>query len=69
MGEHVSSNPKLAQAVQVLRDELKKDKSEGSYYYTWQSNIAVTIMKNSTVGHKKANLIARKFLDLLIREE
>ena len=28
-------------AVNHLTNELGKDKSEGSYYYTWQANIAM----------------------------
>lgn len=31
----------LQEAIKVLQQELSKDKSEGSYYYTWQANIAV----------------------------
>lgn len=32
---------KLKKQVEILCDELSKDKSEGSYYYSWQANIAM----------------------------
>jgi hypothetical protein len=32
---------KLKKAVEILCEELSKDKSEGSYYYSWQANIAM----------------------------
>jgi len=32
---------KLEKVVATLCEELAKDKSEGSYYYSWQANIAV----------------------------
>jgi hypothetical protein len=31
----------VSKAVDVLRDALNEDKEPGSYYYTWQANIAV----------------------------
>lgn len=34
-------NLKLEEAVKILCEELEKDKSEGSYYYSWQANIAM----------------------------
>jgi hypothetical protein len=46
---------------------LRADKSEGSWYYSWQSNIACVIMDNSDIEHDKANEIAIKFLDMLIQ--
>jgi hypothetical protein len=57
---------KLKAAMKTLKEELSKDKTQGSYYYGWQSNIACTIMDNSDIGHEKANEIAVKFLDRLI---
>jgi hypothetical protein len=53
-------------AMRVLTKELKADRLEGSYYYGWQSNIACTIMDNSNVEHNQANIIAKKFLELII---
>ena len=32
---------KLEKAVETLCEALAEDKSEGSYYYTWQANIAM----------------------------
>lgn len=32
---------KLREAIDILCSELQKDKSEGSYYYSWQANIAM----------------------------
>ena len=33
---------KLEKAINILIEELRKDQSEGSYYYSWQANIAVS---------------------------
>jgi hypothetical protein len=53
-------------AMKILIKALSEDKTPGSYYYGWQSNIACTIMDNSDIGHEKANEIAVKFLERLI---
>lgn len=55
----------IQRAMEVVTRELSKDKSEGSWYYGWQSNIACAIMDNSNVDHETANKIAKKFLDQL----
>ncbi len=34
-------NMKLGEAIKVLQKHLREDKSEGSYYYSWQANIAM----------------------------
>jgi len=57
----------LSDAINLLCEALKEDKSDGSYYHSWQSNLACVIMDNSDLGHDKANEIAKKFLDYLIR--
>lgn len=59
-------NP-VAIAMKILTEALKEDKSPGSYYYGWQSNIACEIMDNSDLSHDKANEIAIKFLERLTR--
>lgn len=56
-----------SKAMKVITEELKSDKSPGSMFYGWQSNIACCIMDNSDIEHDKANEIAIKFLDLLIK--
>lgn len=33
---------KITEAITTLTEELSKDKSEGSYYYSWQANIAMS---------------------------
>ena len=59
--------------IEKLIEELKKDKSEGSYYYSWQANIAVSIQdayqraEDKTDIYKISNDGAKAFLDLLIR--
>ena len=58
----------VSNAMRIIRNELNKDKSNGSWYHSWQSNIAVTIMDNSDIDHEKANEIAKKFLELLISD-
>jgi hypothetical protein len=55
-------------AMKIVKNALKADKSEGSWYYSWQSNIACKIMDNSDVSHDKANEIAIAFLELLIND-
>jgi hypothetical protein len=55
------------QAIKVVAAELKKDKSGGSTYYNWQSNIACIIqdLSNNKIDHELSNEICR-FLDRLI---
>lgn len=65
-----------ADALKKLREELKKDKSEGSYYYGWQSNIAMAFYDQfmndfeGTLSQRQlsevANKSAKRFLDSLI---
>jgi hypothetical protein len=57
----------IPHAMKIIKNELRADKSEGSWYYSWQSNIACVIMDNSDIEHDKANEIAIKFLDMLIQ--
>lgn len=73
-------NPTLKQAVETLCKALAEDKSEGSYYYGWQANIAMAFQdefnnwrekhEQETVPakaiHEIANNAAKDFLNLLI---
>lgn len=65
------SNMTTEQAVKHLVSELRKDREPGSYYYSWQSNIAMSIydtfpqMDNK---HDLCNEAAKRFLELLIRD-
>lgn len=71
----------LQKAVEILCDELSKDKSEGSYYYSWQANIAMAfkdeiarmkIQRNYLTSedvHQASNQAAKNFLDLLISKK
>lgn len=61
-------------AMKVLKAALSEDKSEGSYYYSWQANIAMAFqdqfqrsydMDKGNI-HQVANDAAKNFLDLLI---
>lgn len=70
-------NPKLGAAIDTLKKALKEDTTEGSYYYSWQANIAQSMISalGSHIGHEEAaklsnvaNEGARNFLDLLIRD-
>ena len=60
--------------IEELIKELKKDKSEGSYYYSWQANIAVAMQdaynnaEDKTNIHHISNEGAKNFLELLIRD-
>jgi hypothetical protein len=47
---------------------LKSDKSGGSMYYAWQSNLACIMQDNSNIDHELSNKIACKFLDRLIED-
>jgi len=58
----------VAKAMKIITHELAIDKDPGSYYYSWQANLACSIMDNSEIGLDKANEIAIKFLNLLIKE-
>ena len=76
----VKSEPTLQEAIEVLQKHLKEDKSEGSYYYSWQANIAMAFVdevdrnfteiksKTSNGIIETANQAAKNFLDLLIKE-
>ena len=77
----MESNNKLKEAIEVLIDALKEDKSEGSYYYSWQANIAMSFVDefNRNPGEytsnveyplllEIANQAAKNFLDLLIKK-
>lgn len=71
-------NMKLAEAVKVLQEELAKDKEPGSYYGSWQANIAQCMMSEFQSGigaslsidtdilHKIVNEGVKNFLDLFI---
>lgn len=72
----------LKKSVTVLIDALRQDKSDGSYYYSWQSNIAMAFhdefmkmvnngeievkFKHSFTFHDCCNNSAKAFLDNLI---
>ena len=72
----------LPNAIKVLQKHLRKDKSEGSYYYSWQANIAMAFYDEmsryypkqnadyilSNELHEIANQAAKNFLDNLIKE-
>jgi hypothetical protein len=67
----------IPQAIEAITKAMLEDKSEGSYYYSWQANIAMSFVdeyqrwaeKYSVVNdhpiHSIANQAAKNFLDLL----
>ena len=58
----------IVKAMKTLNKELNKDKTGGSYYFAWQSNIAMSIIDNiEGVSHEDANKAAKAFLELLIK--
>lgn len=71
-GEHIKKLDDGVGIEKLLR-ELRKDKTEGSYYYSWQANIAVAMQdayrdaEDKSDIHKISNEGAKRFLDLLIR--
>lgn len=79
----IIDSPTLEDVIKVLQEELSKDKSEGSYYYSWQANIAMQFVdtfenmnKKGEIDiyyspeeiHKVANQASKNFLDLLIKQ-
>lgn len=55
-------------AMKMLKHALEEDKSNGSYYYSWQANISCAIMDNcKNVSHEDANKAAISFLERLIK--
>lgn len=74
-------NDELKNAVEVICKALREDKSEGSYYYSWQANISMAFkdvcdrdgcIDKSNIPfskiHEMANTAAKNFLDLLIKK-
>lgn len=57
----------VTMAMKIIKNELATDKSDGGMYFAWQSNIACAIADNSDINLDKANDIAKKFLELLIK--
>ncbi len=69
----------IPNAIKVVIKALSEDKSEGSYYYSWQANIAMAYIDNERWYKEKtgktvldaedrhiiANNSAKYFLDLL----
>ena len=51
-----------------LIEELRKDKTEGSYYHSWQSNIAMAMYDEleGKATKEECNNGAKRFLELLI---
>lgn len=73
----MSKQTEILKAIDVLIAALKEDKSEGSYYYSWQANIAMAFKDefdskvNEYSGpeiHEIANQAAKNFLDMLCRK-
>jgi hypothetical protein len=74
----------IPNAIYILKNELSRDKLEGSCYHTWQANIAMSFydaVRNLTDGtnvfdeafgdgalHEVSNKAAKNFLDLLISQ-
>lgn len=76
----MSNQTEISKAIDVLIAALNEDKSEGSYYYSWQANIAMAFkdrfyqetLKGHTGNHVDismvANEAAKNFLDMLCRK-
>lgn len=59
----------LSESIEVLKRELSRDKRPGSYYHSWQSNLAQVILANTTrVNTQQANMIAKSFLELFLSQ-
>ena len=81
--EHKISKPqpqqesKIKDQIVIDLQEMRKDKSGGSYYYSWQANIAVAFQdayreefgdspRMRHIIHEVSNNAAKRFLDQLI---
>lgn len=40
---NIRKEMQLKQAIRVLCNALREDTTEGSYYYSWQANIAMSV--------------------------
>jgi hypothetical protein len=60
----------VADAMKILTAALNEDKEPGSYYFSWQSNLAMKILDNcnNKLDADECNIIAKKFLDFLISQ-
>ena len=79
----MANRPTLPRAIKVIQDAMAEDKSEGSYYYSWQANIAMAFQdeyarmkeRHRIMGqgifdpniHEISNTAAKNFLDLFIK--
>lgn len=76
--DYKSSKITVKEAVEVLCNALREDTSEGSYYYSWQANIAMCMYDSfdgsdiELVGDKVllgiCNKGAKNFLNMLIKQ-
>lgn len=76
----MSNQTEISKAIDVLIAALNEDKSEGSYYYSWQANIAMAFKyeydskikmvhnMHESLIHDIANQAAKNFLDMLCRK-
>jgi len=73
------NRPTIKESMEVIIDAMLEDKEEGSYYYSWQANIAMAFKDeyerfnpnmqdgNKHILHMIANNAAKNFLDTLCR--
>ena len=56
--------------IEKLVEELRKDKSGGSYYYSWQANIAMAMYDelDGKATKEECNNGAKRFLEILIMD-
>jgi len=56
--------------IEKLVNELRKDQSEGSVYYSWQANIAMAMYDelDGKATQEECNNAAKRFLQLLITD-
>ena len=61
----------IKEAIKVITDAMREDKTEGSYYYSWQSNIAMSFydaVRNHLDQKKGGNLFDESFGDGALHE-
>jgi len=56
--------------IEKLVNELRKDQSEGSVYYSWQANIAMAMYDelDGKATKEECNNGAKRFLQVLIMD-
>jgi len=53
----MANRPTIPEAITVITDAMNEDKSEGSYYYSWQANIAMAFQDEYNRSKEKVDFL------------